>query len=113
MRRNKYFNHKIVNKYGKFDSKKEYERYLILLDMQSKGEIFELKRQPEFVLIPYQKGQKRNERQCKYIADFEYLDQKGTRIVEDVKSEITKKQPEYIIKRKLMHYLKGIEICEI
>ena len=52
----KYKNKKVVYKDMKFDSKKEYLRYLVLEDMQRKGEISELKTQVSFVqepLTPY------------------------------------------------------------
>lgn len=39
----------------KFDSKKEYERYKQLLELQEKGLISDLKRQVRFVLVPDQK----------------------------------------------------------
>ena len=47
---------------------------------------------------------------CRYIADAEYLDADGNRIVEDTKGVIT---PVYRIKRKLMTALHGITITEI
>lgn len=105
-----------------FDSKKEFERYLELLDLQKKGEIYDLKRQVEYELIPAQYGEptytktgkekkgKIIERGVKYIADFVYKDQDNNVIVEDVKGIKTK---EYIIKRKLMLYLLKIKIKEI
>lgn len=105
-----------------FDSKKEFERYLELLDLQKKGEIYDLKRQVEYELIPAQYGEptytkkgkekkgKIIERGVKYIADFVYKDQDNNVVVEDVKGIKTK---EYIIKRKLMLYLLKIKIKEI
>lgn len=48
-----------------------------------------------------------------YVADFVYTDLKtGKKVVEDVKSEATRKDKAYVIKRKLMLYLKGIKIHE-
>lgn len=110
---NKYKNRKITNKYGTFDSKKEYERFLILQDMEKRGEITDLKRQVPFELIPSQRIQgKVVERAVTYKADYTYY--KGNEyIVEDVKSAMTKKLPEYILKRKMMLYLKGIRIREV
>ena len=106
----KYHSRKIKNRYGEFDSKAEFERYLILLDMQKCGEISELTWQVVYVLIPPQKCITRpNERACKYLADFRYI-KDGKTIVEDVKGIRTK---DYIIKRKLMLYIHGIEIVEV
>lgn len=46
-----------------------------------------------------------------YVADFVYTDNNtAEQVVEDAKGERTK---EYIIKRKLMLYLKGIRIKEV
>lgn len=83
-----------------FDSKKEYKRYLDLLDLEKNKVISNLQRQVKFVLLPKQD----EERLVTYIADFVYL-QNDCLIVEDVKSKITKKQPDYIIKRKLFKFM--------
>ena len=49
-------------------------------------------------------------RECAYVADFTYTDTRtGEHIVEDVKGHRT---PEYIIKKKLMLHLYGIEVTE-
>lgn len=51
------------------------------------------------------------ERECSYIADFEYFDkQAGKMVVEDTKGFKTK---DYTIKRKLMLHVHGIRIKEI
>ena len=94
--------------------------------MEEAEVISELKRQVKYVLIPAQrepdtigkrggkiKG-KLIERECSYVADFVYKDSQGNTVVEDVKGyrgggayEIFK------IKRKLMLYLKNIEVKEV
>ncbi len=102
-KRSKYGNKKIKG----YDSKKEYERAQVLKFMEHEGEISDLVEQPVFELIPKQVG----ERSVKYIADFKYT-QDGEVIVEDVKSAITKKNPDYIIKRKLMLHIHGIRVLE-
>ncbi len=82
----------------KFDSKKEAKRYLELKVLEKAGKIRDLKLQPVFLL---QEGFYRNGkaiRQMTYRADFEYVDDRGVRIVEDVKGVVTK---EYAIKKKL------------
>lgn len=106
-----------------FDSKKEARRYNELRMMEKAGSISNLQRQVKFMLIPNQrepdtigkrggtiKG-KLIEREVAYIADFVYYDNElGHEVVEDTKGFRT---PEYIIKRKLMLYLKGIRIKEV
>jgi len=93
---NKYRNTKVMFLGQKFDSKSERDRYLVLLDLQKKGEISDLKRQVKFELIPKAKG----ERGANYIADFVYSE-KSQLIAEDVKSVATAKNQTYILKRKL------------
>lgn len=82
-----------------FDSKREYKRFLYLLELEKEQKIFHLDRQVKFELLPKQKG----ERAITYLADFVYLDN-GVLVVEDVKSKITKKQTDYILKRKMIKY---------
>ena len=82
----------------RFDSKKEARRYTELKLLERAGKIKELKLQPVFLL---QEGFYRNGkavRQITYRADFEYLDEKGQRIVEDVKGVETQV---YKLKKKL------------
>lgn len=147
----------------KYDSIKEYERWLELQRMQSKGLITGLQRQVEFEIIPAHvetvhvrdkavnvwlagfvingsqlKGvsfrtRKEAEAYCRennisltcitkntitepvlkevvveqnavYTADFVY--------VEDCKSEYTRKEKDYILRRKLMLHVHGIHIVE-
>jgi hypothetical protein len=49
---------------------------------------------------------------CKYISDFVYLEN-GQKIVEDVKSEYTRKLPVYRLKKKLVKAVHGIDIKEV
>lgn len=119
--KNKYNNHKIVNRYGTFDSEWEWCRYALLLDMLERGEITDLERQVEFLLIPKQtkmvekqlktkvKSEERVvERACTYVADFVYR-KNGKRVVEDTKSPATMTE-EFRIKKKLMLWVWGIEV---
>lgn len=107
---------------GGFDSKKEARRYQELLLMQRAGKISGLQRQVAFELIPAQREPDQSgprggvirgktiERPVKYVADFVYFDRStGEKVIEDTKGV---KTPEYIIKRKLMLYLKGYRIKE-
>lgn len=119
----KYGNHKLVFEDDSFDSIKEYERYLDLLNLLKEGKICDLKRQVKYLLIPAQRepdkigprgGVKRGkllEHEVSYYADFVYrLTDSGITIVEDTKGFRTK---EYILKRKMMLYFHGIKIKEI
>lgn len=102
----KYRNVKTRNADGTVSaSKKEANRRAELYMLQRAGEISELREQVPFELIPKQPG----ERNCVYIADFVYKDKNGIETVEDTKGY---RPPEYVIKRKLMLYLKGIKILE-
>lgn len=109
-RTGKYHNTKITTPDGTFDSKKEYNRYVELALLEKVGQIKNLERQVKFKLIPnqYVDG-KLVERAVTYKADFVY-EENGQSVVEDVKGFRTK---EYILKRKMMRYLKGIEVREV
>lgn len=123
MKKRKYGNKKIITNDGEFDSKVEYNRWLVLRDAEMKGEISNLRRQVEYTLVPVQyktvvKHYKRSdkavirvaERAVKYIADFVYNKPDGQLVVEDVKGYRDEKYP---IKRKLMLYFHGIYITEV
>lgn len=105
----KYRSKKVVMQGEVFDSQKEYSRYRDLILYEKGGLISALQRQVAFELIPKQKGNTRNERAVNYIADFVY-EEGGETVVEDVKGIRTK---DYIIKRKLMLLVHGIEIKEV
>ncbi len=108
-----------------FDSKKESKHFYELRLLEKAGKISNIKTQVKFVLIPAQretirlkngteKPGKIIEREVAYYADFTYTDNAtGELIVEDVKSPITRKNPTYIIKRKLLLYVHGIRLKEV
>lgn len=96
-----------------FDSKAELKRYCELLLLVKAGEIRDLKTQEEYLLQPAFIYNKQKIREIKYTADFVYTE--GDKlIIEEVKSKITAKLPDYIIRKKLfMRRLEGSEdICE-
>jgi hypothetical protein len=106
----KYRNKKVTVNGITYDSKKEARRHGELLLLERTGQITKLERQVKYVLIPSQRiNSKVVEREVSYIADFRYI-QNGELIVEDVKSEITRKEPTYVLKRKMMLYFHGIQI---
>ena len=128
--RQKYGNNKIKNTFGVFDSELEWSRYLFLSNRQKEGEISDLRRQVEYLLIPAQYGTEIRhlktkdkevrvllERPCSYIADFVY-ERNGKTIVEDCKGEDKKykgkrfstQTADFKIKKKLMLYIHNIQI---
>lgn len=107
---NKYKNRKITINGETFDSRKEAHRYGELLLLQKAGVVFDIKRQVKYELIPSQRvNGKVVERACTYVADFVYRED-GKTVVEDTKGFRTK---DYIIKRKLMLWVHGIQIREV
>ena len=96
-----------------FDSKKEMYRYLELKGMQDAGLITELKLQHHFTLSEaFRTAGGETVRRVEYIADFTYFDSEGKFTVEDVKSEATRKNPVYSIKKRLMASM-GYMITEV
>lgn len=81
----KFNNKKVETAEGVFDSKGEWQRWLFLKDAERRGEIFNLRRQVKFVLIPTQYRKevihlktkdkvvdRVAEREITYTADFVY-----------------------------------------
>lgn len=123
--RNKYFNKKIKVGNLVFDSTKEYKRYLVLREASEKGDIEHLELQPTYELIPKQYKtvekqlktktklvQRLVERAVTYTADFRYT-KDGKTVVEDVKINKKLIPIEYVIKRKLMLFIHGIEVRQV
>ena len=106
-RKNKYNAVKMGGKH----STKEYRRACLLRALARSGEIFDLREQVKYVLIPTQRDTsgKLLEKECSYYADFVYRDKDGKVVVEDAKGMRT---DEYIMKRKLMLTVHGIRIKE-
>lgn len=147
----------------KYDSRKEYNRWLELKKEEADGKISFLERQVEYVLIPERRetvwvkdkvvkkyalpshgaawGTRKEavdfcrerkipykaievttetvpvykevviEQKAVYTADFVYV-RDGVTVVEDVKSEITRKEADYVLRRKLMLHVWNIRILE-
>lgn len=152
-------NFKTVEKY---DSTKEYYRWLALQQDEKNGKITNLRRQVEYELIPAKYEQvlarfksvkvyvvdgkefptksqaraycKENgcaykviqtaestvpvhknvcvEKNAVYTADFVYYDADGKLVVEDTKSEYTRREKDYVLRRKLMLHVHNIKILE-
>lgn len=91
----------------RFDSKRESERYAVLLLAERAGEISGLEIQPRFPLVV-------NGQDCgSYVGDFAYVTKDGERVVEDVKSAATRKLPTYRLKRRLVWALYGLTVVEV
>lgn len=109
----KYLNNKVTLNGISFDSKKESDRYLelILLSKASKISNFEI--QVPFVLAEPVILDGRKKPAIRYFADFVYLDEFNNKVVEDVKSDITRKDKVYRIKKHLMKSIYNIDIKEL
>ena len=102
----------------RFASQHEHDVYVELLARQQAGEIFDLKFQVKYELIPPKYGPPGPrggrgtiiERGVNYIADFTYIDSDGALHVLDSKGYRT---DAYIIKRKLMLDRYGIHVEEV
>lgn len=108
-RRSKYGNVKVVDADGlTHDSRKEYRRWCELQLRERAGEISNLRRQVVFDLIV-------NDRLvCRYVADASYVENAtGAKVVEDTKSEPTRKKRDYRIKAKLFEAIYGYAIREV
>ncbi len=97
MRKSKYGNKKVIIDGIKFDSKKEGQRYLALLQLAKDGKISKLTLQPKFVLMAGFRHEGKAVRAINYVSDFQYV-KDGEVIVEDVKGMLTEV---YKIKKKL------------
>lgn len=109
-KKSKYGSRKVTIDGVTYDSLKEYHRFCNLKLMQRAGIITGLQRQVKYELIPTQRiNGKVIERPVNYYADFVYKMDRQL-VVEDVKGY---KTPEYVIKRKLMLSVYGIQIHEV
>ena len=90
----------------KFDSVKESKRWAELQFMERAGEIKNLQRQVRIPIVI------NGVKVCTYVADYVY-DEMAGRVVEDVKSAFTRKDPVYRLKNKLMKACHGIDIREV
>lgn len=98
-----------------FDSKKEAARYDELCLLLKAGKIADLRLQPQFTLKEsYITSNGDKSRSIVYKADFSYTDNNTDCIVvEDVKSDVTRKNKDYRMKKKLMQEIHGITIKEV
>ena len=111
------YNHTTVEADGlKFDSKKEYERYIFLKDAERQGKITNLQTQVKFELIPkvteeYVEHLKTKDKiktrtlqqPITWTADYVYY-KDGEMIVEDVKASKFLLSDRFVIKEKLFFW---------
>jgi hypothetical protein len=111
----KYHNNKVVKNGIKYDSQKEYLRHLYLKTLEEEGKISELELQKKFLLQEGFIHEGKKERPIYYIADFYYFDKKlNCYIAEDVKSEATRQDKVYRLKRKIfIHEFPWIAFKEV
>lgn len=110
--RSKYGNVKTEANGVVYDSKKEAKRALELEQLEKAGEIHNLKRQVKYVLQPSFFFFGKTIREISYVADFVY-EEDGKVVVEDVKSDATRQNPVYKLKKKMLMYVHKIEIREV
>lgn len=123
----KYLNKKITIDGIAFDSKKEGRCYMDLVEREKRGEISDLERQVRYQIVPAVTTEVIEHKKTKdvvktrtiqrpsfYVADFVYTDNTtGKTKVVDVKSEITRRNPVYRLKKKMMLAFLGINIIEM
>lgn len=110
-----------------FDSGKEASYYRFLKEQEEVGEISNLRMQVSYEIIPavwedqvvHLKTKDKVVRRCvqratHYVADFVYtVTATGLEEIIDVKSAITRKNPAYRLKKKMMRAFHNIEVIEI
>lgn len=121
--RSKYGNTQAIVDGIRFDSQKEWMRYEELRRLQMAGEIAKLEVHKKYELQPKVVLNGHTYRSISYYADFVYYDCTEDKIhsndpnsrwvVEDVKSPATRRNAVYILKKKMMAHVHGIEIKEI
>ena len=100
---NKYKAKEVTYHKQKYDSQKECDRHKVLMELERRGQIRDLKRQVPFVLLDGFYYRTQRIRPITYVADFTYHDNlSNTDVIEDVKSPITAKLEVYRIKIKLL-----------
>lgn len=106
-KRPKYGNRKVTDATGAVhDSGKEFRRWQELQLRERAGEITKLRRQVPFACVV------NGILVCQYVADVVY-EESAALVVEDCKSEPTRKLAAYRIKAKLMAAIHGIQVREV
>lgn len=126
-KKSKYNNKKVVYQGISFDSKKEMERYMYLLDAQKNGVITDLQRQVKFELIPAVREEYIEHLKTKdkvktrtlqlaitYTCDFSYK-KDGELVIEDVKAspKMAALDKAFLIKEKIFRWKFGFPIKRV
>jgi predicted polyphosphate/ATP-dependent NAD kinase len=113
-KRSKFNNVKVDQDGQLFDSRKEATRWRELEQLAAAGVIQDLKRQVRYILAPavHLAGEAKKKAALRYYADFTYIEN-GQLVVEDAKSEPTRKLASYRNKKHLMATVHGIHIKEV
>ena len=90
-----------------FDSKAEAMRYAVLKLREKVGEIRDLDLQPEYPLVI------NGVRVGRIRLDFRYLEDARGLVIEDVKSEPTRKGEAYQLRKKVFEALYGLTVTEV
>lgn len=98
-----------------FDSFAEHDRYLELTMMERAGLIHDIECHPSYECLPSQETPdgRQNFRPVVYTPDFRYVTADGRTVVEEVKSEYSRHEKDYVIRRKLLYYTQGIYVEEL
>lgn len=107
----KYHSQKVVIDGITFDSKKEGQRYSQLKMLEKAGLISDLRLQVPFELAPPVMIKGRRKPPLRYFADFRYIED-GQTVIEDCKSDITRKDSTYRVKIHLMKSVHGLDVTE-
>lgn len=114
-KQSKYKSKEVIINNIRFQSQKEGNRYLELKMLEKQGLIKDLKMQVPYLLLDTIKYKGKTYPKTKYYADFQYIENETNKvIIEDVKSEITRKDKVYRLKIKLLlSKYKDIDFREI
>lgn len=106
MSRRKYASKKVVDEvFGEFDSQTEYLYFLELKNKERSGEITDIKRQEEFLLVPsFKDSYGATVRKMVYISDFTFIDKEGKKHIIDCKGSMFNETNEFKVKWKLCKY---------
>lgn len=123
--RPKYGNSKVKAFGMTFDSRREYERYMVLKRAEDEGRIADLKCQVKYELLPAVKEVQHIQLKTKvkeverviqkpitYKCDFQYI-KDGKLVVEDVKISEFLLPKEYLLKEKMLFYYYRIRIKRV
>lgn len=112
--RAKYGNKKTLCDGVLFDSGHEADRYLTLKTMLELGEIRDLELQPQFGIFASELSSGKGIEVASFKADFRYFDVRANRVrVEDAKSDITKGETAYRLRKKLVEACHSIVVEEV